>query len=142
MCTYTNIHWHTETSLTGNDDFNNERIHFFIKILISHSLFSKGWCLLCVRDELETGTDLFWPKFFFAYSSTSSSSWMGLLNRGSLRAQSPQSASWFSSLGILSLTHSNHLTPTCFHLFTQVHLLIDGSVEGQYITLWPRQGDW
>ena len=37
----------------------NERIHFFIKIYISHTLFSKGWCLLCVRDELETGTDCY-----------------------------------------------------------------------------------
>ena len=27
-CTLTNIHLHAETSLTGNDDFNNERIHF------------------------------------------------------------------------------------------------------------------
>ena len=31
-CTYTNIHLHAKTSLTGNDDFNNQRIHFFIKI--------------------------------------------------------------------------------------------------------------
>ena len=30
---------------------------------------------------------------------------------------------------------NNCLTSTCFRLFTQVHLLIDGSVEGQYITL-------
>ena len=28
-----------------------------------------------------------------------------------------------------------HLLPLFFRLFTQVHLLIDGSVEGQYITL-------
>ena len=27
-----------------------------------------------------------------------------------------------------------HLLPLFFHFFTQVHLLIDGSVEGQYIT--------
>ena len=30
------------------------------------------------------------------HSSTSSPSWLGLLNRGSLRAASPQPASWFS----------------------------------------------
>ena len=28
-----------------------------------------------------------------------------------------------------------HLLPLFFRLFTQVHLLIDGSVEGQYITI-------
>ena len=27
------------------------------------------------------------------------------------------------------------MTLTCFRLFTQVHLLIDGSAEGQYATL-------
>ena len=30
-----------------------------------------------------------------------------------------------------------HLLPLFFLLFTQVHLLIDGSVEGQYITIIP-----
>ena len=62
----------------------------------------------------------------------------GLLNRGSLRAQSPLSAAV-----ILSPTDSNRLVillfnfqllPLFFRLFTQVHLLIDGSVECQYIT--------
>ena len=42
----------------------NERIHFFYKNIISHTLFSKGRCLLCVRDELETGIDCYIdPKF-------------------------------------------------------------------------------
>ena len=37
----------------------NERIHFFIKN-ISLTLYSrKGWCWLCVRGELETGTDCY-----------------------------------------------------------------------------------
>ena len=69
----------------------------------------------------------------------------GLLNSGPLRAESPQSAI-DSHFGILSPTDSNrpghlvilfsnvHLLPLFFPLFTQVHLLIDGSVEGQYIT--------
>ena len=33
------------------------------------------------------GQTSIWSKFFFDHSSTSSSSWLGLLNRGSLRAQ-------------------------------------------------------
>ena len=46
--------------------------------------------LLYVRDELETGTDCYIdPKLFFDHSSTSFSSWLGLLHRGSVRAQKP-----------------------------------------------------
>ena len=117
------------------------------KNIISHTLFLKGWCWLYVRDELETETDCYIdPKFFFDHSSTSSSSWLGLLNCGSLRAQSPLSAAG-SQFGILSPTNSNHpghlvillshahLLPLFFRLFTQEHLLIDGLVEDQYITL-------
>ena len=37
----------------------NERTHFFIKN-ISLTLYSReGCCWLCVRDELETGTDCY-----------------------------------------------------------------------------------
>ena len=85
------------------------------------------------------------------HSSTSSSSWLGFLNCGSLRAQSPLSEAGSHFSGILSPTNSNsprylvillshaHLLPLFFRLFIQVHLLIDGSVEGQYITL-PESG--
>ena len=86
-----------------------------------------GWCWLCVRGELETGTDCYiLTPSSSDHSSTSFSSWQGLLNRGSLRAQSPLSAAGSHS-GILSPTDSNSnwlkpsvsrlyfcLTPTCF----------------------------
>ena len=101
---------------------------------------------MCVRDELETGTDCYIdPSSSLDHRRTSSSSWLGLLNRRSLKAQSPLSAAG-SHFGILSPTYPNrlghliillsdvHLLPLFFLLFTQVHLLIDGSVEGQYIT--------
>ena len=40
--------------------------------------------------------------------------------------------------GYLVILFSNvHLLPLFFHLFTQVNLLTDGSVEGQYITIIP-----
>ena len=59
------------------------------------------------RGELETGTDCYiLTQSSFDHSSTSSSSWLGLLNRGSLRAQSPLSAA-SSQFGILSPTDSN-----------------------------------
>ena len=103
--------------------------------------------LVCVRDELETGTDCYIDhKFFFDQSSTSFSSWLGCSTVGHWGSQSPQSASWFSRWhplfnwlklpGHLVILLSNvHPLPLFFRLFRQVHLLIDGSVEGQYITI-------
>ena len=60
--------------------------------------------------------------------------------------QNPHSVSWFSLRHLVSnwlepsghrvvLLSYVHLLPLFSRLFTQVHLLIDGSVEGQYITL-------
>ena len=57
---------------------------------------------------------------------------------------SPPSASWFSRwhpisnwlelfVRLVILLFNVHLFPLFFHLFTQVHLLIDGSVEDQSI---------
>ena len=129
-----------------NDDFNERTNTLFYKNIISHTLFLKGWCWLCVRDELGTGTDYYFDPSSSNHSSTSFSSWLGLLNRGSLKAQSPLSAAG-AQFGILSTTNSNHsghlvillffvhLLLLFFRLFTQVHLLIDRSVEGQYITI-------
>ena len=83
-------------------NFNERTNTLLYKNIISHNLFSKGWCWLCVRGELETGTDCYiLTQSSSDHSSTSSSSWLGLLKCGSLRAASrqsasPQSASWFS----------------------------------------------
>ena len=75
----------------------NERTHFFIKNIPLTFYSQKGWCWLCVRGELEMGTDCnILTQSSSDHSSTSSSSWLGLFNRVSLRATSPQSASWFS----------------------------------------------
>ena len=97
--------------------------------------------VVCER-WVETRTDCYIdPSSPLDHSSISFSSWLGLLNRGSLRAQCPQSASCFSRWYLVSnclkpsrhlVIFSNvHLLPLFFHLFTQVRLLIDGSVEGQ-----------
>ena len=117
-------------------NFNERTNTFLYKNIISHTLFLKEWSWLCVRHELETWTDCYIDPSSRDHSSTSSSSWLG----------------WFKALsaagshsGILSPTNSNsvhlvillfnvHLLPLFFRLFTQVHLLTDGSVEGQYIT--------
>ena len=115
-------------------------------INLSHFILKKGdVCCVWEMSGDQEGL-LYWPKFFLAHSSTSFASWLGSLNRGSLRAQSPQSASWFSrwhpvskwfkpSGHLVILFFNVHLPPLFFRLFTQVYLLIDGSVEGQYITI-------
>ena len=144
---------HIHTNLSRNiirklyTNFNERTNTLLYKNIISHTLFSKGWCRLCVRDELETGTDCYIDPSSSDHCSTSSS-WLGLLNRGSLRAQSPQSAAG-SHFGTFTPTNSNrpghliillshvHLLLLLFRLFTQVHLLIDGSVKSQYMTNHP-----
>ena len=101
---YTNI---CGNIVNNNDDFN-ERTNTLLYKNISLTLYSrKGWCWLCVRGELETGTDCYiLTQSSSDHSSTSSSSWLGLLNRGSLRAQSHLSVAG-SHAGILSPTDSN-----------------------------------
>ena len=105
---------------------------------------------------VETRTDCYIdPSFFLDHSSTSFASGLRLLHRGSLRAQSLLSGAG-SHFGILAPTDSNrpgpllyyflsstivHLLPLFFCLFTQVHLLIDSSVEGQYIIIWHKTSD-
>ena len=70
---------------------------------------------------------------------------LGCSTGGHWGPHNPQSASWFSRWhpvskwleppGHLVILYSNiHLLLLFFRLFTQVHLLIDGTVKGQYIT--------
>ena len=124
----------------------NERTNAFLYKNISLTLYSRNGNVFCVWEvSCRRGQTAILTPSSSGHSSTSFSSWLGLLNRGSLRAQSPLSAAG-SHAGILSPTDSNrpgnlfirlshvHLLPLFFRLFTRVHLLIDGSVEGQYIT--------
>ena len=56
----------------------NERTNTLLYKNISLTLYSpKGWCWLCVRGELETGTDCFLTQSSSDHSSTSFSSWLG-----------------------------------------------------------------
>ena len=98
----------------------NQRTHFFSKY-ISHTLFSKGWCLLCVRDELETGIYCYIDSSSSReHSSTSSSSWLGLLDRWSLRAQSPVSAAG-SHFDVWSPTDPNRLCTWLYYCLTPTY---------------------
>ena len=99
---------------------------------------------------VETRTDCYIdPSSSLDHSSTSFASWLGLLTKG----LKPTVCSWFSLRhpvsnwleppGHLVILFSNtHLLPLFFRLFTPVHLLIDGSVEGQYITFVLNRITW
>ena len=121
----------------------NERTRFFIKKkIISHTLFSKGWCFMCVSDELETGTDCYIdPAVLLSHPGCAAQPWV-------TEAPKPSVCRWLSTWHLISnwLEPSGTwlyycLTSTCFRLFTLVHLSIDVSVErkyNKYITLLPE----
>ena len=98
----------------------NERTNFFINIYPSHIILERLLFVVC-ESWAGDGTDCYIDPSSSDHSSTSFSSWLGLLNRGSLRAQRPLSAAG-SHFGILSPTDSNRmctwlyycLTSTCF----------------------------
>ena len=100
----------------------NERTHFFIKIYLSHYILKRVMFVVCEKWVGDKDELLYWPKLFLAHSSISFASWIGFLNRGSLRAAKPSVCSWSS------LRHpvSNWLKPSgrlVISLFT-VHLLL------------------
>ena len=128
----------------------NERTHFFIKY-ISHTLFSKGLMFLCVRE-------MSWKWGQTAILTPSSSSTIAALlshlgwgsatvgHWGPKALNLPLALISVSSLQLIPtdlnrpghlvilLSHV-HLLPLFFRLFTQLHLLIGSSVEGQSITI-------
>ena len=114
----------------------NERIHFFIKIYLSHFIHERVMFVVCERS-VETGTDCYIdPNSSRDHSSTSS---VGYWGPKALRL--PLALNSTSCLQLTRtvwapgiLLFNFHLLFLFFRLFTQVHLLIDGSVEGQYIT--------
>ena len=100
--------------------------------------------VVCER-WVETGTDCYIdPSSPLDHSSISFSSWLGCSTVGpegpALSLQTGSHAGipvsdWPTAAGTLSIFFLNiHPLLLFFGLFTQVHLLIDGSVEGQYIT--------
>ena len=117
------------------------------KKYLSHTLFLKGWCFLYVRDEAGDGDRLlYWPQvlfnhnsFFFSHLGWVAQPWVteGLAGKlvhslASSLQLTPTNSNRPGYLDIL-LSHV-HLLPLFIRLFTQVHLLIDSSVEGHYIS--------
>ena len=109
------------------------------KNIISHSLFSKGWGWLCVRDELETGTHCYIdPTVLLSHLVWVAQPWVTEGSKPSVCKLILTLASYLqltrTVCALVILLFNAHLLPLFFRLFTQVHLLIDGLVEGQYIT--------
>ena len=101
--TYTNIYGNI-VNIIYELQWTNEQTHFFIKIYLSHFILErvakelwKGWCWLCVRGELETGTDchILTQRSSRDHSSTSSSSWLAVQPWGRW-GHKPSVWSWFS----------------------------------------------
>ena len=120
----------------------NERTHFFIKLYISHTLFSMF--LWCVRDEWRQGQTAILTQLLFL-TIAALLGW-GCSTGGRWGPQ-PSVCKLVPTLAFLCPTNLtaagtclySFMTSTCFRffsrLFTQVHLLIDGSVKGQYTTI-------
>ena len=140
----------------------NERTHLFINIYLT--LYSrKDWCFCGVwKMGWDKNRLLYWPNFFLLTIarcvifknplSTSSASWLELLNRGSLRAIAPSGtfsvcklaglpvSNWLNCHRHLPiLFHNAHLLPLLLRLIYTGASLIDGSVKGQHITKLQRQ---
>ena len=114
----------------------NERTHFFIKICISHTLFSKKLMFLWyVRDEWRQGQTAILTQpllltivryvIFKNPLSTSSESWLGLFNRGRWGQQPSGSvlslqAGSHSDLPVSNWLNGRWHLPVFFH---NVHLL-------------------
>ena len=170
----------------------NERTNTLLYKNISLTLYSwKGWCFLCVKGELETGTDCYIltqsssdhssTSFAFCLRCSTVGHWGPkalCLPLALTLASCPQliptatgtDCNWLTDSSrlwhLVIFLFDTHLLPVgvriCHHhriqprpqvkvifrylrldapvslfsrLFTQVHLLIDGSVEGQYIKI-------
>ena len=86
-------------------NFNERTSTLLYKNIISHTLFSRGWCWLCERGELETGTDCFiWTQSSSDHSSTSFLSWLSCSTVGHWGPQSLQA--------VLTLASCPEVTPT------------------------------
>ena len=127
----------------------NERTNTLLskKKYTSHTLFSKGLMLVvCERWVGDGNRPLHIDPSSSDHSSTSFASWLGCSTVGHWGPK-PSVWSWFSLRWLqLQLTQAVcvlviflfdvRLLPLFLCLFTQVHLLIDGSVKGQYVTKW------
>ena len=111
----------------------NKWTHFFIKIYLSHFMLERV-DVGCVWETSwrRVQTVILTQSSSFGHSSTSSSSWLGCSTVGHW---GPKALCDPRAPGYIIVSRSPAY-PLFFRLFTQVYLLIDSSVEGQYVTQW------
>ena len=129
-----------------------ERTHFFLKTFLSYFILervAKGLRKGCERVDVSCvwevsrrrGRCAILTQSSSYHSSTSFSSWLGCSTVGHWGPKAlclPLVPNWLEpSVHLVILLFYVHLLLLFFRLFTQVHHLIDGSVEGQYITIIP-----
>ena len=125
----------------------NERTHFSIKIYLSHFILERVMFAACERWAGDKDRLLYWPQVLLATIAAL------LLHLGLCCSTGghwgPKTLCLPLALTSASYLHLSptvcapgyiivyvHLLQLFFRFFTQVHLLIDGSVEGQYITIY------
>ena len=128
----------------------NERTHFFIKIYLSHFILERVdvgcvWEVSWGRGQ----TAIYWPKFFwpqqhfFLILAGVAQPWVTegpkpsvcrRLSHRHLLSNWLQIQLTQAVCVLVIFLFDTHLHLLFFRLFTQVNLLIDGSVEGQYVT--------
>ena len=124
----------------------NERIHFFIKIYLSHFIPERVMFFVCERWVGDRNRLLYWTKFFLRPYQQFFLFLAGVAQLWVTEGPKPSVCRWLSirhlvpnwlgpSVHLVILLFDVHLLPLFFRLFTLAHLLIDGSVESQYITL-------
>ena len=123
----------------------NERTHF-IKISLSHFILERVDVGCACEVRWRWGQTAYWPQVLLIIAALlSHSGWAATVGHWGRKALClPLALNSASCLQLTTtLTDSSHLwflfnahlLPLFFRLFTQVHLLIDGSVEGQYVTI-------
>ena len=140
---YTNIHRNIyQLILTTSVTNEYTSLYKYKSLTLS---FRKGY-VCCVWEMIDDKDGLlYWLNFFLAHSSTTFESWLGFLKRWSLRVAKPSGCKLVLTLAFcLQLTQTVRVpgniiferppASAVLPLITQVHLLIDGSVEGQYKT--------
>ena len=122
----------------------NEWILFFIKIYLSHFILERVMFVVCERWVGDGDRLLYWPKFFLRPEQHFFLILAGVAQPWVTEGPKPSVCCWLSLRHLVSnwlepsghlviLLSNTHLLLLFFRLFTQVHLMIDSSVEGQYI---------
>ena len=140
IAAYIYIYKYKRNIIKPNDDFNERTNTFFYKNIPLSLDSRKGWCWLCVRGELETGTDCY--ILTPTSSDHSSTSFVFWLDCSTVGHWGPQALSLQadSHAGILSPTGTGTGTAVCVQVIflLDAHLLPMGVRICHHLWIQPR----